>query len=42
MPFETVLTYVSIQNSKAHEVPGDSQKYFTFVSHIYSFTSMSP
>ena len=38
--FEIVHTCVSIQSTNAHEVLSDSHKYFTFVSHILSFTSM--
>ena len=32
--------YIYIQNTTGHEVLSDSHKYFTFVSYIYSFTSM--
>ena len=35
--FDIVNTYVYIQNTNAHEVWGDSLKYFKFVSHIFSF-----
>ena len=31
-----VHTFISIQNTNAHEVLSDSHKYFTFVSHIFS------
>ena len=40
--FEIVQTCISIQNTNAHEMLGDSHKYFTFVSHAFSFTSMIP
>ena len=40
--FEIIHTCVSIQNNIAYEVLSDSHKYFTFVSHISSFTSMIP
>ena len=38
--FKIVHTCVSIQNTNVHEVLNDRLKYFTFVSHICSFTSM--
>ena len=41
LTFEIVCTCVSIQNTNAHEVLGDSYKYFTFVSLICSFTSIT-
>ena len=40
--FEIIHTCVSIQNTNAHEFLSDSHKYFTFVSHTCSFTSMIP
>ena len=40
--FEVVQTCVSIQNTVAHEWLSDSNKYFTFVSHICSLPSMIP
>ena len=40
--FEIVHICISIQNTHAHEVLGDSHKYFTFVSHICSSTPMIP
>ena len=39
--FEIEQTGVCIQNTNAHEVFSDSQKYFTFVIHISSVTSMT-
>ena len=38
--FEIVYTCVSIQNTNTDEVLGDSHKYFIFLSHICSFTSI--
>ena len=36
LTFAIVHICVSIQNINAHEMLGDSHKYFTFVSHICS------
>ena len=38
--FEIVHTSVSLQNTNGHEVLSDNHKYFTFISHIFSSTSM--
>ena len=40
--FEIVHPCVSIQNTIGHKVLSDRQKYFPFVTHILSITSMIP
>ena len=40
--FEIVCTFVHVQNINVHEVLGDGHKYFTYVIHTCSFTSMTP
>ena len=40
--FEIVYTFVCIQNANTHEVLHGSHKYFTFVSHFCSFSSIIP
>ena len=42
MTLEIVYTFLSIQNTNAYKVLGDSHKYFTVVSHICAFISMIP
>ena len=41
IPREIVHTYVSIHNADAEEVLNESHIYFTFGSHICSFSSMT-
>ena len=40
--FEIVHTFVSIQNANTHDMLCYNHKYFTFLSHILSFTSIIP
>ena len=42
LTFEIAYACVSVQNTNAYEVLSDNHKNFTFVSHICTFTSMTP